>query len=312
MAALPAERLTPGKSPFEFTGVDYFGPVFVTQGRSQVKRWGCLFTCLTTRAVHLEVAHTLDTESFLCALSRFISRRGTPSKIYSDNGTNFTGAEKELRCMVQSLNQTRVQEACLKRNIEWHFIPPSASHMGGVWERIVQSVKRVLRAVLKDVNVQDEALHTALCQVEKILNDRPITQNTVDVRDPEPLTPSKLLLLKGNPCESPGTFDKRDTYYNRRFKQAHLVANHFWERWVKEYLPLLQERSKWYETVRNLRAGDVVLLCDENNPRGQWPMGVIEEVFKGRDSLVRSVTLRIGQRQLTRPIAKLCLLEEAQ
>ena len=214
--------------------------------------------------------------------------------------------------MVQSLNQTRLRDSCLKRRIEWHFIPPSASHMGGVWERIVKSVKRVLRAVLKDVNVQDEALHTALCEVEKILNDRPITPNAVEVQDPEPLTPSKLLLLKGNPCESPGAFDKRDTHYNRRFKQAHLVANHFWERWVKEYLPLLQERSKWFDTVRNLRAGDIVLVCDENTPRGQWPMGVIEDVFKGRDSLVRSVTLRLGQKQLTRPIAKLCLLEESQ
>ena len=149
MAALPAERLPPGNAPFETISADCFGPIFVTQGRRNVKRWGCLFTCLTTRAIHLEVAHSLDTESFLAALSRFESRRGTPKKIFSDNGTNFTGADKELRSMVESLNQKKIYERCLRKNIEWHFIPPSASHMGGVWERIVKSVKRVLRAVLR-------------------------------------------------------------------------------------------------------------------------------------------------------------------
>ena len=255
---------------------------------------------------------SLDTESFLAALSRFESRRGTPKKIFSDNGTNFTGADRELRSMVESFNQKKIHERCLRKNIQWHFIPPSASHMGGVWERIVKSVKRVLRAVLKEVNIQDETLITALCQVEKILNDRPMTVNSGDPNDPDPLTPNKLLLLKGNPCVPPGTFHEREKYYNRRFKQAHIIADQFWSRWIKEYLPLLQERSKWFDSMRNLRIGDVVLVCDDNTPRGQWPMGVVEDVHTGRDELVRSVTVRCGQRRLVRPVVKLCLLEETQ
>ena len=120
MAALPTDRLTPNKPPFAFTGVDYFGPMLVVQGRSHVKRYGCLFTCLTTRAVHLEVAHSLDTESFLAAYSRFESRRGAVEKLYSDNGTNFTSAEKELREMVATWNQKQIEDKFLRKNIVWH------------------------------------------------------------------------------------------------------------------------------------------------------------------------------------------------
>ena len=285
--------------------------MLVNQARSQVKRYGCLFTCLTTRAVHLEVAHSLDTESFLAAMSRFISRRGPVEKMYSDNGTNFTSADKELRDMIDVWNQKQINDELLKKHIEWHFIPPSASHMGGVWERMVKSVKRVLKAILKETPIKDETLSTAMCQVEKILNDRPITPSSGDPRDPEPLTPNKLLLLRGNPCVSPGEFHKRDNYYNCRFRQAQLIADKFWSRWLKEYLPLLQQRVKWYDSVRNLSVGDVVLVCDDNCPRGQWPMGVVEEVHKGRDDLVRSVKLRCGTTRKTRPITKICLLEEA-
>ena len=312
MAALPAARLMAGVAPFENIGVDYFGPMFVTQGRSQVKRWGCLFTCLTTRAVHLEVAHTLDTESFLAALARFESRRGRPAKIFSDNGTNFTSADKELRSMVQAWNQRHIQEKLLQKEIEWNFIPPSASHMGGVWERIVKSVKRILLAVVKEVNVQDEALTTAMCLVERILNDRPITPNSSDESDPAPLTPNQLLLLRRNPSTAPSEFDQRSHYYKRRYKQANLMADIFWSRWLTEYLPLLQERSKWYNIERNLCVGDVVLICEDNCPRGQWPMAIVEEVHASQDQLVRSVRLRSGHRELVRPISKLCLLEESQ
>ena len=160
MASLPTERLTPEKPPFASVGVDYFGPLHVSQARSTVKRYGCLFTCMSSRAVHIEVAYSLDTESFLCAFSRFISRRGPVEKVFSDNGTNFTGADNELKKMVSEWNQDKIHGALLRRNIEWHFIPPSASHMGGVWERLVKSVKSVLKALLKESLVKDEMLHT--------------------------------------------------------------------------------------------------------------------------------------------------------
>ena len=312
MAALPPERVIADLPPFTNVGVDYFGPMNVVQGRSTVKRYGCLFTCMASRAVHIEVAGSLDTQSFLAALSRFISRRGKPAKIFSDNGTNFTSADKELRSLVEAWNQAAIHESLLQRQIEWHFIPPAASHMGGVWERLVKSVKTVLRVLLDDKLVKDEVLTTLMCEVERILNDRPITPSSGDSRDAEPLTPSKILLLKGNSCVVPGSFDMKDNYGNRRWRQAQLFADQFWKRWLSEYVPLLQERQKWTTPARNVTVGDIVLVCDEVTPRGQWPMGVVEEVQQSSDDLVRSCVVRCRGGHKIRPITKLCLLEEAR
>ena len=129
-------RVIADKPPFTFTGVDYFGPVGVKQGRSTVKRYGCIFTCLTSRAVHLEVADSLNADSFINAYRRFVARRGEPSKMFSDNGTNFTAGEKELREALAQLNQDTVEDVLHTRGVEWHFNPPSASHFGGVWDKV--------------------------------------------------------------------------------------------------------------------------------------------------------------------------------
>ena len=134
MADLPELMVVPEKPPFTFVGVDYFGPLEVKQGRSRVKRYGCLFTCLTTRAVHIEIAHSLDTDSMINALRRFISVRGYPEQIRSDQGSNFTKADKELKEAVEEWNQHKISNFCRQKKIEWIFNPPSASHMGGAWE----------------------------------------------------------------------------------------------------------------------------------------------------------------------------------
>ena len=159
--------------------------------------------------------------------------------------------------------------------------------------------------------MKDEMLHTLMCEVEKILNDRPITPPSSDSRDPEPLTPSKILLLKSNSSVPLGISNQADNYGNRRFKQAQLFADRFWSRWIKEYVPLLQHRNKWFTSVCNLKVKDIVLLCEENVPRGKWPMGIVEEVYVGSDSLVRSVKVKTGEGYKVRPITKLCLLEQA-
>ena len=176
MADLPASRVTPDKPPFSFVGVDYFGPIMVKQGRSRVKRYGCLFTCLNCRAVHLEVANSLDTDSFINALRRFISRRGKPSNIISDNGTNFKVAERERRENLERLNQTRVTNFLVEQGIDWNFNTPAASHIGGAWERMVRSVRKILTSLLGQQIVCDEVLSTVMAEVEAILNARPLTQ----------------------------------------------------------------------------------------------------------------------------------------
>ncbi|KFD48209.1 hypothetical protein M513_10923 [Trichuris suis] len=132
MAPLPTARLQPFQPPFSCVGIDYFGPVNDTIRRSQEKRHGCLFTCLSTRAVHIEIAFTLNTDSFLMAFRRFMDRRGTPSVVYSEIGTNLVAAEKELRKCLESWDQLKVHENVVRHGIQWHFSPPSAPHFGGV------------------------------------------------------------------------------------------------------------------------------------------------------------------------------------
>ena len=154
-----------------------------------MKRYGCLFTCLTTRAVHLEVACSMDTDSFINALRRFICRRGPPEIIRSDNGSNFVGAERELRKSLNSLNQVQIAECLRQKEITWIFNPPAASHMGGVWERMIRSVRRVLTLLMKEQTLSDETLLTLMCEVESTVNSRPITVVSEDPSDMEPLTP---------------------------------------------------------------------------------------------------------------------------
>ena len=311
-ADLPEDRVTPSKPPFTYTGVDCFGPFEVRRGRSKVKRYGVIFTCLALRAVHIEVANSLDTESFINALRRFISRRGQPEEMRSDNGGNFVRGEKELRDAVNSWNQSQIHDYLLQRNIKWTFNPPAGSHHGGVWERCIRTVRKVLRALTKEQVLDDEGITTLMCEVEAIVNGRPITKVSDDPRDLEPLTPNHLLLLRAGPSVPPGTFSKQDCYSKRRWRQVQYLADVFWRRWVREYLPSLQERQKWHKQQRNFAVDDVVLVLDESKPRSSWPLARILEVYPNRhDGLVRSVKLKTSTSVLHRPVDKLVLLETA-
>ena len=144
MANLPECRIDMNHAPFFHTGIDCFGVFSVKQGRSLVKRNGCIFTCMTVRAVHLEVLHTLSTGSFISALRRFVARRGNVGHIYSDNGTNFAGAEKVLKASILKWNQKQITEFLVQKEVDWHFNTPLASRFGGSWERLIRSVRKVL------------------------------------------------------------------------------------------------------------------------------------------------------------------------
>jgi transposase InsO family protein len=309
MADLPPDRLIPDKPPFSYVGVDYFGPLEVKRARSMVKRYGCIFSCLTTRAVHIEIAHSLDTCSFIDALHRFINRRGKPILIRSDNGTNFKGGERELRESIQEWNHQAIHKLLRQRNIDWIFNPPSASNMGGVWERLIRSVRQILRALLKEQTVDDETLLTVMTHVEAILNSRPLTPCSDDSKDENPLTPNQILLLRDETCLPPGVFTKNDMYCRRRWRHAQYLADQFWKLWLREYLPQLQERTKWNRPRRNIAVGDIVLVVDKNVWRGTWPLARVLEVYQAKDGYVRSVKIKTKSSILTRPVNKLCLLE---
>ncbi|XP_030581071.1 uncharacterized protein LOC115777334 [Archocentrus centrarchus] len=285
MADLPADRVTPSQPPFTIVGVDYFGPINIRRGRSEVKRYGCLFTCLTTRAIHLEVAHSLDTDSFINALQRFMARRGTPQLMRSDNGSNFVGARSELQKALDEWNQQKIEEHLLQRETQWKFNPPAASHMGGVWERQIRTVRSILMGLTGQQTLDDEGLMTLFCIIEKIVNGRPLTKLSEDPRDGQPLTPNDLLLLRPECSLPPGHFVKQDLY-RRRWRQVQYLADIFWTRWTKEYLPSLQQRQKWTHHSRNYQVGDLVLVLHESTPRSQWPLGLVIDVNVGADGLV--------------------------
>ena len=312
MADLPQDRITPDKPPFTYVGVDCFGPFLIRRGRSEVKRYGVLYTCLVVRAVHIEVSQSLDTDSFLNSFRRFVARRGAPEQMRSDNGGNFVSGESELRHAINNWNQEKIVDFLLQRNVQWIFNPPAGSHYGGAWERCIRTVRKVLNALVREQVLDDEGLATLMCEVESIVNSRPLTKVSDDARDLQPLTPNHLLLLRPGPSLPPGTFTREDLYSRRRWRQVQYLSDVFWRRWMKEYLPGLQERQRWSRPMRNFQVGDVVLLADEKTPRGLWPLARILDVKRNKkDGLVRSVTLKTKSSVLQRPIDKIVLLEAA-
>ncbi|XP_070550706.1 uncharacterized protein [Ptychodera flava] len=312
MADLPAQRLVIGEPPFSQSGVDYFGPFEIKRGRSTVKRYGVLFTCLSIRAVHIEVAHSLDTDSCINALRRFAARRGPVRKMRSDNGTNLIGAKRELKEGIEKWNQSQIHSSLRQEDIQWEFNPPYASHHGGVWERQIRTVRKILYGLLREQKgcMDDEGLQTLMCEVEAVINSRPLTRVSNDTTDPHPLTPNDLLLLRSGQEPPPGVFQKEDNFARKRWRQVQHLANVFWRRWSREYLTCLQERQKWMDPEQNIERNDIVLVVD-NLPRNQWQMGRVVDVLTDERGLVRIAKVKTRTSILERPITKLCVILEA-
>ena len=260
MANLPDDRTTPGKYAFSNVGVDCFGPFLVKRARSTVKRYGCLFTCLVTRAIHIEKLANLSSDSFINGLVRFMVRRGVPEIMRSDNGTNFVGGLKAFSVAMEELSKCKkIQSHLQMKNVKWIFNPPYASHMGGAWERMIRTVRKVLCVLIHKQVVDDEKLETFFCEVEAIVNGRPLTKNSDDVHDIAPLTPNHLLLLRPGPMGLLARTSKDDVF-NRRWRHVQHLADNFWKAWLKQYLPSLQQRTKWDKPSQNVEVGDIVLL----------------------------------------------------
>ena len=234
MANLPEDRVRPNEPPFTYTGLDCFGPFYVKRGRAQVKRYGVIFTCLVVRAIHIEVAEDLSTDAFINALRRFIARRGAVKLIRCDRGTNFTSAEKELKKAMNELKNGKINEILLSKDINWLFNPPRSSHFGAVWERQIRTIRNVFTAIIGTQSLRDDSLHTLMCEVENILNSRPLTVISSDCNDLLPLTPNHLLTLKGE-IGLVGSFTSTDLYCRQIWRQVQHLADVFWKRWTKEY-----------------------------------------------------------------------------
>ncbi|XP_068707410.1 uncharacterized protein [Montipora foliosa] len=259
---------------------------WITQGSSAVK----------------SVLANLYTDSFLLASRRFIARRGQVKEIYSDNGTNFTSGERELRDAISEWNQEKIHNSLLQKNIKWTFSTPYGSHFGGIWERCIRTIRKILRSLLREQMTDDESLPTLMCEVESILKSRPISAVSGDPCDLEALTPNHLLLLKSEAPLAPGLFQNKDLLSRRCWRQVQYLADVFWRRWCKEFLPLLQIRQKWVRPRRNLAVGDIVLVATESSHRNSWPLGKIFEVFPDKRGFVRRAKVSMKSGVFERPI----------
>ena len=258
MAAIPDARMQIDKPPFFLTGVDCFGPLFVKQGRSRVKRYGCIFSCMTTRAVHLEVLHSFSSDSFISALRRFIARRGSIGHLHYDNGINFVGRNKVINEAIRQWNQRLVSSFLLQKEIEWHFNAPLASHFGGSWVRLISSVRKVLDSISTETTFSEEGLATLFVEVEGIVNSRPLTPlSFVDGLD-KPLTPKDLLMICPDSGLPPVDSSSTDAYFVNRWRHVQHFADVFWKRWSKEYLPTLKYCKEWLKPRRNICVNDIV------------------------------------------------------
>lgn len=314
MADLPAARVRISK-PFTHVGVDFCGPfqVRASKGRGikANKAWVAVFVCLCVKAIHLELVSDLSTEAFLAAFRRFISRRGLPTCMYSDCGTNFIGA---IRVIKQKQNeydafitQTTIT-ALTNENIEWKFNPPASPHFGGLFEAGVKSTKFHLKRVLGNANLTFEEFYTVLTQIEACLNSRPLVPQTNDPNDLTVITPGHFLTGDSLLALPEPSIEKEIVAIGQRFRYCRKLRDEFWTQWSTDYLSRLQNRPKWQKPSENLKVNDVVLVRDERLPPSKWALARILATHPGSDGLVRVATIKTSTGEYKRPVAKLSLL----
>ncbi|XP_058446192.1 uncharacterized protein LOC131427220 [Malaya genurostris] len=315
MGSLPAARVTACR-PFAHVGVDYAGPIMVrcsnTRGARCMKGYIVVFICLSTKAIHLEVAGDLSTDTFLGAFRRMISRRGYCSEVWSDNGTNLVGANRQLQEIYEiTTNHAKGKEHYFSNlGIRWRFIPPASPHQGGIWEAAVKSAKELLRPIIGDKNLTYEELSTVLCQVEACLNSRPLCSLSSNPESLEALTPGHFLVGQPlNMLPEPEVTHLKVNYLDR-WKMVQRYTEEFWRRWRDEYMATLQPRGKWKMKQDNLKLGSLVLVKNDNSPPSTWDLARIVAVHPDQQGLVRNVTLRRGKSEYQRSVQKLCPLPD--
>lgn len=306
---LPIDRLTPYVFPFTYTGLDFFGTIIVAVGRRNEKRWIALFTCLTVRAVHMEVAADLSSDACILCICNFCNTRGVPSRIRSDCGTNFVGADGEIRTMTDFLDVEVIGRELATKGIEWKYNCPANPEAGGSWERLVQSAKRVLRVTLKEVTPRVETLRSLVIEAANIINARPLTHIPVSPSDPNPLTPNHFILGRTNSTTMPVEADRKQLSSRKQWRILQQLNNQFWRRWVQDYLPELTRRSKYHGEVGPIVEGSLVLVCDADRSRNQWVRGRVERVNIGTDGRVRTACIKTTGGVMRRPVSKLALLD---
>ena len=305
MADLPVIRFQETQSPVIFTnvGVDYLGPFAVVHQDAEVKTYICIFTCLVTRAIHLEVAEDLSTDKCLTAIRRFIARRGQQRLFLSDNGTNLLGARKQIRRRPLMFDHDYIKDQPLNQSVEWKLNLPSAPHFGGVRERLLQCVQRALLLNLGSAKVTPDVFATIVSGAECLVNSRQLTHVRRDHEDDNPPTPNHFLL--GRPfCNVPGAvFNETLTLKSSAWTQVKQRLQQILKRLLTEFVPSLNKRQKWTSREAALEVDDIVWLLEEFTPRGIWPLGRVTRTFTGPDNIARSYEFKTA---LTENLFRLC------
>ncbi|KAJ8708921.1 hypothetical protein PYW07_013525 [Mythimna separata] len=316
MGSFPLDRVNMTR-PFQIVGTDYGGPFSVKQTRIRnpviTKAYIVLFVCFVTKAVHIELASDMSTNTFLGCLKRFISRRNKPTKIYCDNGACYKGAANVLKelydLQASTSHQDTVTEFCNTERISFHFIPSYSPVFGGLWEAGIKSVKYHMKHCIAYCNtvLTYEELYTVIVQIEGILNSRPLTPLSRDPDDMSYLTPGHF--LTGSPLCSYPELDLSNVNVGRLsfWKQCEQMQQLFWKKWHKYYLVLLQNRPKWKSIQPNLKPGDMVILKYDNINPLNWPVGRILNVMPGKDGFVRALEVKTAKGSVIRTsVMKVC------
>lgn len=317
MGNLPKYRVDQPSRCFEACGVDYAGPVSIKSSHRRnaaiSKAYICIFICLATKAVHIELVYDLTTGGFIAALKRFISRRGICLHMYSDNATNFVGANKKLSELTAMWNskehKEKVQSFFNELSITWHFIPPRAPHFGGLWEAAVKSVKHHLNRTVAATRLTYDEMYTVLVQIEACLNSRPLVPLSNDPNDLAILTPAHFLIgssLVALP--QPDQTHKKENCLSR-WERVQKITQSIWKKWSMEYLNQLQIRAKWHRSDKaEIRLGTMVLLKETGVPPLHWLMGRVVSVHPGRDGVTRVVEVNTRGGIKKRAIRLVCPL----
>lgn len=305
MADLPATRFESVRC-FHLCASDFAGPYLVHEGtRSRarlIKAWICLFTCMSTRAVHFEVVHELSSQAFMAAVDRMVARRGKMSLIYSDNGTNYKGACRlllEVRDLLRKGND--IARLCADRQIEFTFVSPLSPWKNGICESLVKVLKSHIVGPVSHLTYVE--FETLVVRIEGIVNSRPLIPLTVDRQ--EVLTPGHFLVGDHLAVVPELDLDGVSLSHLDRWQVISHAVQHFWKKWRDMYLHTLLPRIKWQAHVPNLSEGNLVIIRNENTPPGLWNMGIVIEVLPAKDGIVRTVRVRTSAGCLVRPVARL-------
>nr|CAI5828095.1 unnamed protein product [Callosobruchus analis] len=313
MSSLPNSRIKP-KLPFDVTGLDFAGPFMILnkkgRGAHLQKVYLAIFVCFCTKAIHIEIVTDLTTENFLAAFRRFISRRGIPSEVYTDNGSTFVGAHNQLKELGHFLykRQDSIVDSVSEFNIKWHFIPPYTPNHGGLWEAAVKSTKFHLKRVLVNSNVTYEEFFTLVVQIEGILNSRPLVAMSSDPNDLTSITPSHFLI--GRPMTALPDVNLTITpmYRLTRLRHVQKLYQQFWQQFSKHYLSQLHQQYKWKDGPVKATVNSLVLLKHDHMAPVKWPIGRIIKLYYGTDGVPRTADVKTSKGVITRSIRHLCPL----